>query len=90
MIDARIAPLAREIESRYPRTRVLLRPHSDEEDPAIRHFLWILGVPVERLCEVEDFAIDRALELYEDAPLPFHVSVASPETTARFFSAPAD
>jgi hypothetical protein len=87
--DDRTALLAREIESRWPGTRVEMRPCSDEEDPAIRAFLWILDVPVERLCEVEDFAIGRAFELYGDEPLPFHVSAASPETTAKHFPAPA-
>lgn len=89
MTDDRITLLVGEIESRYPGTRVELRPTSDEEDPAIRAFLWILEVPVERLCEVEDLAIDRALDLYGDDPLPFHVTAASPETTAKYFPAPA-
>ncbi len=88
MKDERIALLAREIESRYRGTRIELRPTSDEEDPAIRAFLWILDVPGEKLCEVEDFAIDRALDLYGDDPLPFHVTAASPETSAKYVPAP--
>jgi len=86
MSDDRIAVLAREIESAYPGTRVWVEPHSNEEDPAIRAFLWILDSPGGKLCAVEDFAIDRALEIYAGAPLPFHVSAVSPETTARCFT----
>ena len=86
MNDERLRSLTREVESRFAGSRLEARACEDEEDPSIRWFLWILDVPEERLREVEDFAIGRALDLYGDGPLPFYVSAASPATTAKYFA----
>lgn len=60
-------------------------PYSCEDDPSIRWRLWVLDVPRDKLCEVQDLALMAALELYEDETLPVLVSVATPAKTKELF-----
>ncbi len=55
--------------------------YGSDDDPDIQYFIWLLNVPREQLCEVQDRAIYLALDIYEDGPLPFCIGVADPEKT---------
>lgn len=61
--------------------QVVAVPYGSDDDDTIQHFIWILNVPHEKLCEVHDQAIELALDIYEDGPLPFVIGVADPEKT---------
>ena len=75
MRDPRLEALVRA----HPGARLV--PYACEEDPAISWRLWILDVPRDQLCKVQDEAIEHALDLFGEEPLPLLVSVATPEKT---------
>ena len=79
----RIATLASVLESRFPGVRVFVEPFHGEEDPDIYWQVWVTNVESGRLREVEDFALDAAIEMHGEDPIPFLVNVASIEKTKR-------
>ena len=85
--DRKIAEFIRVVESRYPRTRVVLEPWGSEEDPDLRWLVWILNVPPRRIVEVEEFTDRYTLDLYDlgRKPIRFFAYAVSPENTAEYF-----
>jgi len=57
----------------------MLSPHGSDDDESIKHFIWLLDVDAEKLCEVQDEAIGLALDIYDPDPIPFIVGVADPD-----------
>jgi len=51
----------------------------DGDDETIKHFIWLLDVTDETLCEVQDEAIELAFQIYDPYPVPFVIGVADPE-----------
>lgn len=86
MSEDKLSTLIREIKNKYPSLSIQTSPYHYNEDLHIQYFLWILNVPNELLCKVENYTIERALELYGDEPLPFCVSAVSPEKTSEYFT----
>lgn len=87
MIPIRLARLLKVLQSETPEYPVIIRPYTRIDDPGIGHFVHILGVPANKLTSVADRAWDLVFEAYDDAPVPFHLTALTPETSATFFSA---
>jgi len=82
-VSGKIASLIRILEARFPGNPVFVEPFSGEDDPDISWQIWVTNVEPGRLRATEDIAIDAALDLYGDDPIPFLVNVASVEKTER-------
>lgn len=57
----------------------MISPYGTEDDDSIEHFIWLLDVPEEDLCRVQDEAIALSFSLYDPDPVPFVIGVADPE-----------
>jgi hypothetical protein len=88
MTDAAFTEILNTLRTEFPWADVLVRPHRNEDDPAIGHFVYILRTPRARLREVSLRAWEIALDHYEGKPVPFHLSAVSEERTAQYFAAP--
>jgi len=79
--DDRLDQFVRIVHTQFPAYRVKVQDWSTD-DPGIRHFVHVTGVPRDRLAAVEDRCWDIATEVYGTEPIPFLLTAVSPETEA--------
>ncbi len=70
----RMVALAKAIESRWPRSRVIFEPYRSPDDPLIRWWVHILGLSFEEGWAATDFGLDASKGLFGKDPIPFFLT----------------
>jgi hypothetical protein len=65
---------------------VVALPYRSPDDETIEHFLHLLDVPEDDLGPATWKALEIAVEIYGEAPLPFHLTTIDPETSAKYYA----
>ena len=86
MSDPRLSSFLARLRGEFPDFVVIALPFQCPDDDTIERFLHILDVPEEQLMSVTWRAIDIALEMYGDGPLPFALTTLDPETSKKHFA----
>ncbi len=65
--------------------KLAIRPFTCEEDPAVRHFVYLLGVPAKQLYENHMAATRIAIEVYGPMSIPFCIGVLTAKDAREHF-----
>ena len=73
------------LERTIGRHKLAIRPFTCEEDPAVRHFVYLLGIPAKQLYDCLTAATRIAIDIYGPMGIPFFVGVATAKTAREHF-----
>jgi hypothetical protein len=86
MKDARYEHCLNRLREALESYQVVVRPNPAPDEPDIDEFVWILGVPDDRLNETYGIASGIVWDVYGITDVPFHVGVVPPDDAETHFA----
>lgn len=85
MIDPVLQPFLDSVRERLGVEQFAVRPSNSPDDPDVPWFIYLLGIPSERLSATLDDAWDLAFEIHGYQNIPFFLSAVTPSNALEHF-----